>query len=78
MSMMPNSRTLELWPDRTPEGGGVSYAITRRVAGPGSHTLPLDGHRTGGPAGSSLADTYPAVNDPYRVAGAAARACHTE
>lgn len=78
MSGMPNSRTLELWPGRTLEGGGAPYAVTLRAGGSGSHTLPLDGHRTGGPAGSPLADTYPAVNDPYRVAGAAARACRTE
>ncbi len=38
----PNSWILERRSDRTLEGGGASYAITRRVAGPGSRTLPLD------------------------------------
>ena len=70
LSGTPNSRTLK--------GGGTPHAVTRRAAGPGSHALPLDGYRTGAPAGSPPADADPAVNDPCRVAGAAARTCRTD
>ena len=73
-----NTWSLELESDGAVEGSGDTYAITRYVAGPGNHTLSLDGYEVRDRAGNPLADTEPAVNEPYHVVGAAARTCQTE
>ena len=73
-----NTWSLELESDGAVEGSGDTYAITRHVAGPGNHTLSLDGYEVRDRAGNPLADADPAVNEPYRVVGAAARTCQTK
>ena len=73
-----NGWTLELESEGAVEGGGRTYTITQYVAGPGDYTLSLDGYTIWDRAGNRLVDTDPAVNEPYHVVGAAARACHTE
>ncbi len=73
-----NSWTLTLESDGAIEGGGAAYAITRHVAGPGNHTLYLDGYDIRDRAGNPLADADPGINEPYRVVGAAARTCQTD
>ena len=72
-----NGWTLYLESRGVVEGGGRTYTITQYVASPGEYTLSLDGFDIRDRAGNRLADTDPAVNEPYRVVGAA-RACHTE
>ncbi len=70
-----NAWTLTLESDGAVEGGGAAYAITRHVAGPGNHTLNLDGYDIRDRAGNPLADADPGINEPYRVVGAATRTC---
>ena len=73
-----NTWSLELESDGAVEDSGDTYAITRHVAGPGNHTLSLDGYEVQDRAGNPLTDADPAVNEPYHVVGAAARACQTK
>ena len=73
-----NSWSLELESDGAVKGSGDTYSITRHVAGPGNHTLSLDGYDIRDRAGNRLVDTDTAVNEPYHVVGAAARTCQAE
>ena len=72
-----NGWTLYLESEGVVEGGGRTYAITQYVAGPGEYALSLDGFDIRDRAGNYLRDADPAVNEPYRVVGAA-RTCQTE
>ena len=73
-----NTWSLTLESDGAIEGSGDKYSITRYVAGPGNHTLSLDGYDVQDRAGNHLADADPEVNEPYHVIGAAARTCQME
>ena len=73
-----NTWSLELESDGAVEGSGTTYSITRHVAGPGNHTLSLDGYEVRDRAGNLLADADPTVNEPYHVVGVAARTCQPE
>ena len=70
-----NGWTLELESRGVVEGSGRTHTITQYVAGPGNYTLSLDGFDIRDRAGNRLADTDPAVNEPYLVVGAVARTC---
>ena len=72
-----NGWTLELESEGVVEGSGRTYTITQYAAGPGEYALSLDGFDIRDRAGNHLRDADPAVNEPYRVVGAA-RTCQTE
>ena len=72
-----NGWTLYLESRGVVEGSGRTHTITQYVAGPGEYTLSLDGFDIRDRAGNYLRDADPAVNEPYRVVGAA-RTCQTE
>ena len=73
-----NAWSLELESVGAIEGNGDTYTITRHVAGPGNHTLSLDGYEVRDRAGNLLADAELAASEPYHVVGAAARTCQME
>ena len=72
-----NGWTLYLESKGVVEGSGRTHTITQYAAGPGEYALSLDGFDIRDRAGNYLRDADPAVNEPYRVVGAA-RTCQTE